>query len=122
MKKIMGKEMALSRSAGRKEKIAALGGYGISAAVFIAVLALFTGGIMAFSRKTDANGAETLQASIRRASVQCYAIEGRYPPSVEYLEENYGIQVDRDKYSVFYSGFASNVMPDITVVELRRDQ
>ena len=43
------------------------------------------------------------------------AIEGRYPPSVEYLEENYGILIDRDKYDVFYSGFASNFMPDITV-------
>ena len=47
--------------------------------------------------------------------MQCYAIEGRYPPSVDYLEENYGILIDRDKYDVFYSGFASNFMPDITV-------
>ena len=42
-------------------------------------------------------------------------MEGRYPPSVDYLEENYGILIDRDKYDVFYSGFASNFMPDITV-------
>ena len=45
-----------------------------------------------------------------------YAIEGRYPPSVEYLEEHYGIQIDRERYNVFYSGFASNIMPDITVI------
>ena len=29
--------------------------------------------------------------------------------------KNYGILIDRDKYDVFYSGFASNFMPDITV-------
>ena len=51
----------------------------------------------------------------RRASVQCYAIEGRYPPSLEYLAQHYGIQIDKERYDVFYSGFASNFMPDITV-------
>ena len=57
-----------------------------------------------------------MKKAIARASVQCYAIEGRYPPSVEYLEENYGVMSNRKKYHVFYDGFASNVMPDITVV------
>ena len=33
-----------------------------------------------------------------------------------YLEENYGVQIDHDKYNVFYDGFASNIMPDITVI------
>ena len=62
------------------------------------------------------DGSDTLIKAIRQASVQCYTIEGRYPPSVEYLEENYGIQIDRERYNVFYSGFASNIMPDITVI------
>ncbi len=68
------------------------------------------------SGKAEAEGEETLRSAIARAVVQCYAIEGRYPPSVEYLEENYGIQIDRERYYVFYEGFASNVMPDITVI------
>ena len=57
-----------------------------------------------------------LRQGITRACVQCYAIEGRYPPSVAYLEERYGIQIDEERYNVFYSGFASNLMPDITVI------
>ncbi|WP_367565909.1 hypothetical protein [Lacrimispora sp.] len=89
--------------------------YLISLPVFVCVVALFVSGIMSFSKNAGARGAETLRDAIRRASVQCYAIEGRYPPSVEYLEENYGIQIDRNRYNVFYSGFASNFMPDITV-------
>ena len=56
-----------------------------------------------------------------RACIQCYAIEGRYPPSVEYLEENYGIQIDHDKYNVFYDGFASNIMPEITVIPVEQE-
>lgn len=82
---------------------------------FGGVMVLFVSGVLTFSKKADARGAETLRDAIRRASVQCYAIEGRYPPNVEYLEENYGIQIDRNRYDVFYSGFASNFMPDITV-------
>ena len=35
----------------------------------------------------------------------------------EYLEEHYGIQVDRERYTVAYDVFASNLMPDITVLE-----
>lgn len=87
----------------------------ISLAVFAGMIALFISGILLFSQRTDLKGAETLRDAIRRASVQCYAIEGRYPPSVEYLEENYGIQIDKERYDVFYNGFASNFMPDITV-------
>ena len=53
-----------------------------------------------------------------RNSVQCYDIEGRYSPSVGYLEENYAIQINRKKYNVFYDGFASNVMPEITIIPI----
>ena len=55
------------------------------------------------------------QDSIRRAVVSCYAIEGRYPDTYEYLAENYGLTVDEKKYTVHYEIFASNIMPEITV-------
>lgn len=87
----------------------------IPLAVFAGMIAVFLSGTLLFSRKADLKGAETLRDAIRRASVQCYAIEGRYPPSVAYLEENYGIRIDKERYDVFYNGFASNFMPDITV-------
>ena len=93
-------------------------GYLLSAALFLAVIVIFGYGVFFFSGKAKAEGSETLRKAIAHASVQCYAIEGRYPPSVDYLVENYGIQIDEKRYSVFYDGFASNVMPDITVVEL----
>lgn len=90
----------------------------LSVAVFGVVVGLFLRGIFAFLGRMETEGAETLQNAVRRACVQCYAIEGRYPPSVQYLEEQYGIRIDEERYAVFYSGFASNVMPDITVVPL----
>ena len=92
----------LKRKKGIKETL----GFMTSIAAFICVIGLFIGGTVFFSQKADARGADTLRDAIRRASVQCYAIEGRYPPSVEYLEENYGIQIDRDRYNVFYSQYS----------------
>ncbi|HIX16151.1 MAG TPA: hypothetical protein H9740_10615 [Candidatus Hungatella pullicola] len=90
--------------------------YGRSILLFAVIAAAFGAGVFWFSQKADGEGVEALQDAIRRGSVQCYAIEGRYPPSLDYLEKYYGVQIDRERYDVFYSGFASNIMPDITVV------
>lgn len=92
-------------------------GYLVSAAAFVAVMFLFLSGVRMIAGRAGQESTDTLKAGIARAAVQCYAIEGRYPPSVDYLIENYGVQINYDRYQVFYSGFASNIMPDITVVE-----
>lgn len=105
----------------KKKSIRRLGGIFLSILLFIAVLWIFWIGVSFFSAKADEEGANTLRKGIQRASVQCYAIEGRYPPSVAYLEENYGIQIDESRYHVFYSGFASNIMPEITVIPAGQD-
>ena len=62
-------------------------------------------------------GAEILEQTIRKAAVTCYATEGIYPPSLEYLVDNYGVLIQEDRYQVFYDGFAENLMPEISVVE-----
>ena len=50
------------------------------------------------------------------AAVQCYAVEGIYPPDLGYMREHYGLQVDEERYLVDYRCFASNLTPDITVL------
>jgi len=64
-------------------------------------------------------GKAQLEAALHRAAVACYACEGIYPPSLDYLKEHYGIQVDDSRYLVIYEAFAENLMPDITVLEKR---
>lgn len=56
-----------------------------------------------------------LKDAINRTAVQCYAIEGYFPPNIKYLEENYGLIINHDKYIVSYNVFASNIMPSIDV-------
>ena len=73
-------------------------------------------------RKTEissrAEGLRLLEESVMRAAVQCYAIEGSYPESIAYIEKRYGVYIDRTRYAVHYEIFASNILPDITVVQL----
>lgn len=58
------------------------------------------------------------EQSVRRAAVQCYALEGAYPTEVSYLEANYGVAVDPERYRVDYIYIGSNLMPDITIIPL----
>ncbi len=60
-------------------------------------------------------GAASLKDAIRRGALQCYAVEGVFPPSLEYLEEHYGVRVNRESFAVSYDAFASNQPPDIRV-------
>lgn len=85
-------------------------------AVLCAALMLLSNGTRTIAEEGRAEQLEILEQAVRRATIQCYAIEGRYPPDVAYLEEHYGISIDREAYHVFYDGWASNIMPEITIL------
>lgn len=68
--------------------------------------------------KSNKQETEILRDSIKQATIQCYALEGRYPSDIQYLVDHYGIQIDEKHYAVFYEGFADNIMPEITVMPL----
>ena len=57
-----------------------------------------------------------VEQAVRRAAVACYAAEGAYPPDLDRLREDYGLQVDEDRYTVEYTVFAENLTPEITVL------
>jgi hypothetical protein len=62
--------------------------------------------------------AEIVREAIKNAALTCYAVEGAYPDSVEYLREHYRLAYDESRYFVTYESFASNIMPDIYVTEV----
>lgn len=68
------------------------------------------------SRQREA-GRQQLENALRRSVAACYAAEGIYPPDLEYLRQHYGLQIDEERYRVFYEVFAHNLMPEITVLE-----
>ena len=92
--------------------------YRLAAGLALALLMSFL--LLGVSRIREgyaAGGKLQLEAALRRAAVACYATEGRYPPSLAYLTEHYGVQIDEDRYLVFYEVVAENWMPEITVLE-----
>lgn len=102
----------------QKKKRGALWAYLLSVA-FIAVLVVFVlTSLSDMARRTAEENLRSTEDGIRRAAVHCYAIEGQYPESVAYLEDNYGLTIDYDRYVVHYDCFADNVMPEITVFTL----
>ena len=68
--------------------------------------------------RQSANSGEQLASAIRQAAVTCYAIEGRYPESLAYIMDNYGVVIEYDQFVVQYDVFAENVMPVIRVLEI----
>ena len=86
--------------------------------VFLAVAALLLASLAFASRRNEAEEAALLESALQRAVVTCYAVEGRYPPSLDYIYENYGVSVDTDRYVIYYDIFASNVMPTIVVTPI----
>lgn len=87
------------------------------AAVALAVALWFFAALNQLGAGQAEEGRLQLETALRRAAVACYAAEGVYPPTLNYLTEHYGVQVDADRYTVFYEVFAENLMPEITVLE-----
>lgn len=80
--------------------------------VLIVLLALFA--FNDIGESTNSEGLAITERAVKRAVITCYAQEGSYPQSIDYLKENYGLHIS-DEYTVFYSMFATNIMPDIRV-------
>ena len=85
--------------------------------VFLLMIVFLYYEISSIQQTSDEKQLENLQNSIRRSAVQCYALEGRYPESLDYLKKYYGIDYDEKKYFVDYTAQSSNLMPDITVLK-----
>lgn len=86
-------------------------------AAAVAALLWFATAVDSLNTGRSEEDMRQLEETLRRGCVACYATEGVYPPSVDYLKEHYGVQIDEARYTVMYVAFAENLMPDITVLE-----
>lgn len=84
--------------------------------ILVAVFCLYKA-VNKMGNNEQAESLKQLDSSIRKATMTCYAAEGVYPPTVQYLVDNYGIQLDESRFVVFYEVFGDNLMPNITVLE-----
>ena len=88
-------------------------------AVTLVVFALiFSGAVMLLDyigNRSDEAQTDLVRDAVKNALLTCYAVEGTYPDSIDYLVENYGLAYDEDRFLITYDAFASNIFPDVRV-------
>lgn len=89
----------------------------IGVGIFLLGCLVVIGGIRTTFSSTKEEEKAQLELALKRAIIECYALEGAYPQDVAYMEENYGIVIDDSQFIVHYSAFAENIMPDFKVIE-----
>ena len=89
--------------------------------LILVFFAIFVIGTAFIDDITDEEQCKNLETTLRRDIMQCYAVEGTYPPSLDYLEENYGFFYDKDRFYIDYIAIGSNIMPDVTIISKTED-
>ena len=84
-------------------------------AVFVVLIVLFNYGINNLTQANEEEALEAVRNAVTRAAIQFYALEGRFPPHLEYLEERFGLQLDHERFEIIYSAFGANVIPQIFI-------
>ena len=90
--------------------------------IAVCILAALIAAAVVFSvfiKGTEKDGreqADSIEQAIYDRALQCYVIEGAYPESLSYLEEHYGLAVNKEDYTIVYTPFADNLPPEIRVI------
>jgi hypothetical protein len=57
----------------------------------------------------------SIKKTIEERALQCYVIEDAYPESLDYLEKNYGLKINKEDYKIVYRPYAQNMPPEVRV-------
>lgn len=87
----------------------------VTAVLLVLTVVLLNGYLLSFEERTAQRQLAQLERTITHALVTCFAAEGRYPDSLSYLSEHYGVHVDEARFTVYFSAFADNVMPTVRI-------
>jgi hypothetical protein len=82
-----------------------------------AVIALFFFGTKSLNSSNTAHEEEIVQTALDRSITQCYALEGFYPPDLDYLSDHYGFTYNSDHFFIDYRYIGSNLRPDVTIIK-----
>ncbi len=111
------KKLGLKRSGANENKLLPL-----SVLLFALVVIWFAVSVGNADSAAGKKRTDSVYGAVMNGAVLCYSIEGEYPPDLEYLEKNYGVVINREKYIVDYSYFGANVRPTVKVAEKEQNQ
>ncbi len=61
-----------------------------------------------------------LRDALEHAITSCYALEGVYPPNLQYMKDHYGLTYDENLFCVSYQPVAANIRPEYFILEQDR--
>ena len=103
---------------GKIKHHSALSGIIMPILLFSGVVILFWIGTESLSTGSVKRQRESLSDALSRDVVYCYAMTGRYPESLEYIKQNYGLLYNEELFYVDYQVRGSNILPDMTIIDL----
>ncbi|MCL2747144.1 MAG: hypothetical protein FWE59_00620 [Oscillospiraceae bacterium] len=87
----------------------------LSLLVGVALLAFLVAALLPMGDQSAETQRSRIEQAVRYAAIQCYALEGAYPPEMTYLKDHYGIRFDESRFFVHYWPNGANIAPDIQV-------
>lgn len=93
-----------------------------SGTILISFILFFLFGLQSVNRSTTSEQLASLERTILKDVIHCYATEGTYPPNLDYLKEHYGLSYNEELFFVDYISIGSNIMPDVTVIPLYQNK
>lgn len=79
---------------------------------------LFTAMADNLSDQSTSQQQVSLQLAIEHAITSCYALEGMYPPDLQYMKDHYGLIYDERLFYVDYQPIASNMRPVFYILQV----
>ncbi|MDO4198729.1 MAG: hypothetical protein Q4D13_07055 [Erysipelotrichaceae bacterium] len=89
----------------------------VSLLLFLLCAVILFMGFNSISSSSSSSDLSRVEDSLRKGIIECYAIEGKYPESLDYLRENYGVYFDEESYQLHYRYLGANMMPELMVFE-----
>lgn len=87
----------------------------VSVLVFGIAMVCLLYGFQGLDHTSSNEDLKRVEDSVKNAIIECYSIEGSYPQDLEYLQKEYGVYINNDRYRVHYEYVGSNVMPEYVV-------
>lgn len=94
----------------------------IQIVIFVTAVLLFLAGIKMISSKSVDYQEENLKKALMQDIVYCYAQDGRYPESLDYIRKTCGLVYDEKLFYVDYRPYGNNIYPDYTVIRIKEEE
>ncbi|MDO5403714.1 MAG: hypothetical protein Q4F11_09785 [Eubacteriales bacterium] len=89
----------------------------ISVIAFIVIIMLCVYGSDSILKQNLSIQQHTLENALHNSTIQYYALNGYYPDNLNELLSSSVISYNKSKFYIDYQPVASNIMPEITVIE-----